>query len=99
MVPNGSEREHLFFEILLRASCIHAQGSTPLVIEAHSADVIATLLELKAEVEKSSGIGIHLTITGASEAHLLAREIGSANVGVILSPVRPFPEFWEQRRM
>ena len=63
--------------------------------------MIATLLTLKADVEPhlTSGTRLRLTITGASEAHLLSSELGAADVGVVLSPVRPFPEFWEQRRM
>jgi len=42
---------------------------------------------------------IQLTISGASEAHLLARELGEANIGIILNPVRPFPTVWEARRI
>lgn len=68
-------------------------------MEAHSADVIATLILLKQEVEARSRKEIHLTITGATEAHLLAKELGDANIGVILIPSRPFPEVWESRRM
>lgn len=75
------------------------QGSTPLIVEAHSADVIATLLGLKAEVEKASGMQLTLTISGASEAHLLASELGAAGVGIVLNPIRQFPKLWEQRRM
>lgn len=65
-----------------------------------SADTMASLIHLKQEVEKAHGHGaeIRLTFVGANEAHLLAKEIGRANVGVILSP-RPFPTTWESRRM
>lgn len=69
------------------------------MIEAHSADIIATLLLLKKEIEEKRGSHLKLTITGASEAHLLAKELGEAGVGVILNPVRPFPYRWEDRRM
>lgn len=61
--------------------------------------MIATLIELKSEVERASGVPLRLTISGASEAHLLARELGAANVGIILNPVRQFPGNWERRRM
>lgn len=75
------------------------QGNRPLVVEAHSADIIATLVELKREVERESGNSMKLTITGAAEAHLLAKELGEAGVGVVVSPARPFPYVWEDRRM
>ncbi|KAG5721025.1 hypothetical protein E4T56_gene1508, partial [Termitomyces sp. T112] len=42
---------------------------------------------------------IKFTFTGASEAHLLAKEIGEAGIGVILAPSRPFPGTWESRRI
>ncbi|KAJ7144294.1 hypothetical protein C8R44DRAFT_916291 [Mycena epipterygia] len=40
-----------------------------------------------------------MTFTGASEAHLLAAEIGAAGVSVILSPVRLYPVNWDSRRI
>lgn len=75
------------------------QGTTTLVVEAQSADIIASLLELKREVENQTGKVMKMTITGGTEAHLLAKELGEANVGVILVPSRPFPTDWESRRM
>lgn len=75
------------------------QAEIPLVVDVHSADQIATLLLLKEEVESATGNSIKLTLAGCSEAHLLAKEIGEAGVGVILNPVRPFPSTWDQRRM
>ena len=68
-------------------------------MHAHSADIIATLITLKAEVERHDKTDIRLTIAGGGEAHLLARELGEANVGVVLNPVRPFPATWETRRI
>lgn len=50
-------------------------------------------------MESTSGSAIQMTFSGASEAHLLAKEIGVAGVGVIVSPARPFPSTWEMRRM
>ena len=64
-----------------------------------NADIIASLLKLKQEVEASSGTLIKMTLVGASEAHLLAAELAAANVGVIVTPPRPFPFTWEGRRM
>lgn len=75
------------------------QSRIPLVVTAHSADVIASLLALKQEVEDKAGHVIKLTILGGSEAHLLAKELSDAEVGVILNPVRPYPYNWEDRRM
>ncbi|TDL19418.1 carbohydrate esterase family 9 protein [Rickenella mellea] len=75
------------------------EGELPLVIDVHSADIIATLLALKEEVENRTGRRIIMTLSGATEAHLLAKEIGEAKVGVIVNPVRPFPYTWERRRI
>ncbi|KAJ7164022.1 carbohydrate esterase family 9 protein [Mycena crocata] len=74
-------------------------GEVPIVVESHSADIIASLILLKKEVENAKGNTIQMTITGAAEAHLLAKELGEAGVGVILNPVRPFPFLWEDRRL
>ncbi|KAJ7164026.1 carbohydrate esterase family 9 protein [Mycena crocata] len=74
-------------------------GEVPIVVESHSADIIASLILLKQEVEKAKGNTIQMTITGAAEAHLLAQELGEAGVGVILNPARSFPYFWEERRI
>lgn len=69
------------------------------MITAHNADIIATLLSLKEEIDGQTGTSIQLTINGATEAHLLAEEIGKAGVGVILTPVRPRPMIWDAKRM
>ncbi|KAJ7253712.1 carbohydrate esterase family 9 protein [Mycena haematopus] len=74
------------------------EGKIPLVVHAESADVIASLLVLKQEVEAVTGTPIRLTLAGATEAHLLAAEIGKAGAGVIVHQ-RPFPATWEQRRI
>jgi hypothetical protein len=75
------------------------EGKATLVVEADSADIIATLILLKKEVEESAGNKIHLTITGGVEAYLVASELAEANIGVIQTPSRPFPTFWERRRI
>lgn len=56
----------------------------------NGADIIATLISLKQEVEAQTGTTIKLTVAGAAEAHLLAKEIGAANIGVILTPPRSY---------
>lgn len=48
------------------------QGEIPLVIEVASGDIMATLLELKSEVEEAQGSKLRLVFSGATEAHLLA---------------------------
>ncbi|KAJ3867935.1 carbohydrate esterase family 9 protein [Lentinula novae-zelandiae] len=75
-----------------------SEGSLTLVVEVHNADVIATLLNLKGEVEAAKSSQIKLTISGANEAHLLAEYLGKAKVGVLLFP-RPFPTTWDRRRI
>ncbi|KAJ7698620.1 carbohydrate esterase family 9 protein [Mycena rosella] len=73
-------------------------GKIPLVVDVESADIIASVLVLKKEVEAATGKTIRLTLAGATEAHLLAKEIGNAGVGVIIRQ-RPFPGSWEQKRI
>ncbi|KAH9045482.1 hypothetical protein EDB85DRAFT_35113 [Lactarius pseudohatsudake] len=76
-----------------------ADGALPLVIDVGSADVMAALLKLKDEVEQKRGTVMRMVFSGAAEAHLLAREIGKARVGVILTPPRPLPKTWDDRRI
>jgi len=76
-----------------------AGGSIPLVVSVESADIMSSLILLKQEVEAKMGRTIQLTFTGAAEAHLLAKEIGRNNIGVVLTPSRPFPGTWESRRI
>lgn len=70
-----------------------------LAVEAESADIIATLILLKKEVEAKFRSHVKLTIVGGLEAHLLAKELAAAHVGVLQLPSRPFPATWERRRM
>jgi len=60
---------------------------------------MASLVLLKRSVEDNRGSKIEIVFTGATEAHLLAKELGEAQIGVILSPSRPFPGSWEQKRL
>jgi hypothetical protein len=71
----------------------------PLVVQVESADIMATLVNLKREYEDITGITIGVTFSGATEAHLLAKEIARAGISVILTSPRPYPTHWEQRRM
>jgi hypothetical protein len=80
-------------------SHLTVQGRIPLVIETHSAEVIATLIELKREFEAHTGHPLRMTVAGATEAYLLASELAEAGVGVVLTRARPFPKTWERQRM
>ncbi|KAH0826552.1 hypothetical protein J3R83DRAFT_4906 [Lanmaoa asiatica] len=75
------------------------KGELPLVVNVKNADIIASLLKLKQEVEAISSTPMKMTLVGASEAHLVAAELAAANVGVIVTPPRPFPFTWEGRRI
>lgn len=68
-------------------------------MEVQNADIMASLIQLKKEVEENSKTSVRLIFSGASEAHLLAKEIGQAGIGVILKSPRPFPGTWGSRRM
>ena len=48
----------------------------PLVIEVENADIMSTLLILKAEVEDRIGSRMRMVFSGAAEAHLIAEELG-----------------------
>lgn len=81
------------------------RGDMPLVINVHSGDMIASLLRVKADVEaeifKTSAaiaVQLRLIIVGGAESHLLADELAAANVGVVLAPLLPYSETWDQRR-
>lgn len=75
------------------------KGNATLVVDAKNADVISTIVVLKKEIEAETGKNLKITITGAEEAHILAKELAEANIGVVLVPSRPFPKSWEKRRM
>lgn len=47
----------------------------PLVIEVDSADIMASLLILKMDVENRIGSRMRMVFSGAQEAHILAHEI------------------------
>ncbi|KAG9316550.1 carbohydrate esterase family 9 protein [Chiua virens] len=76
-----------------------AKGEIPVVVKTHGADMIASLVKLKKEVEASRNVQLKLTLAGAAEAHLLAKELAEANIGVIVTPSRPFPQTYVMRRI
>jgi len=83
-------------------------GEMPLVITVNSADTIAALLRLKAELElhikstkhsaNSKEGKINLVILGGAESHLVAKEIAAAGVSVILAPLLEYSRAWDSRR-
>ncbi|KAI7500973.1 amidohydrolase [Hortaea werneckii] len=81
------------------------KGEMPLVLDVHSADIIASLLRMKIDVESamrresdSAERTLRLVLFGGAESHLLAEELATTNVSVILAPLLPYSETWEQRR-
>lgn len=74
------------------------KGEMAMVLTAHSADVIASILEMKAWVEKLGKTTIRLVIWGGAESWILADELAEAKVGVALAPLLAYSETWEQRR-
>ena len=84
------------------------QGKMPLVLSAHSADTIASIIRFKARIEKavkkvhsstsSSHKRIRLIIIGGAEAHLVADELAAAKISVVLAPLLSHAQTWDQRR-
>ena len=63
--------------------------------------MMATLIALKGEIERTLKLEkpLRFTFSGAMEAHLLAKELAKAHIGVILTFPKPLPMLWESRRM
>jgi len=78
---------------------VYMQGAIPLIVKTNNADIIATVLAVKAEVETSNKHKMRLVFMGAAEAHLVVSELRNADVGVILTPPRSFPYTWDHRRV
>ncbi|KAM0746981.1 composite domain of metallo-dependent hydrolase [Meredithblackwellia eburnea MCA 4105] len=74
------------------------KGEIPFVINAWKADTIATIILLKREIQKTSTKPLKWIIHGGQEAHLVAADLAEADISVILSPPRAFPESWDERR-
>ncbi|KAI0165263.1 hypothetical protein GGR52DRAFT_102327 [Hypoxylon sp. FL1284] len=70
-----------------------ANGTLPVTVRTDSKDVMAKLILLKRELP-----ALKLIIHGGGEAHLLAQELASANVSVVLAPFRCSRLTWESRR-
>lgn len=81
------------------------QGELPLVFSADSADTIVAIIQMKAYFESviadlltSKVKPLRIVIIGGSEAHLVAHEIAAANIAIVLAPLLPHAQTWDQRR-
>lgn len=75
-----------------------ALGIVPLVVRVDSADIIASLISVKREAEEQTGARLKFVFVGAMEAHLLAEELASEDIGVLVQ-ARSFPYEWDSKRM
>jgi hypothetical protein len=74
------------------------QGSMTLVVHVNSADIVANLIQIKADYEETTEKRLQLTFAGGAEAHLIAGEIAEAGVSVIVMRPRPYPGTWDRSR-
>lgn len=94
-VDRFTEREYLRRAVV---------GDLPLAITVHSADLIASLLRMKAEIESIkadsmlAGTAVNMIIVGGAESWMLADALFAANIGVVLAPMLPYSASWDQRR-
>lgn len=73
----------------LRALVPVAQGQQPLIVAANGVVDIRSLIRLKNQY------GLNVILLGGSEAHLVAKEIATANIPVILNPMMNLPAQFE----
>ena len=73
-------------------------GTLPLVLKAHSADTITTIIRLKHEIEKAADAKIDFVVFGAAESHIVATELAADDVPVVLAPLLAYAQSWDQRR-
>lgn len=80
------------------------QDSFPLVLSAHSADTLSSIIRLKSDIEAtiskslSNPAKLRMIVIGGAESHLVAKELAEANVSVVLAPLLPHAQTWDQRR-
>lgn len=68
-----------------------AQGKIPLVIHVDNKDEIASIIRLKQHFNGRPNI----VILGGAESHLVAQELATADIPVILTPLLCTPGRWE----
>lgn len=80
------------------------RGALPLAVTVHSADTISAVLAVKKTVQAALARGqrhspaLRFVIVGGAESHLVAEELGEADVGVVLAPLLSYRTTWDQRR-
>ncbi|KAF2996213.1 hypothetical protein E8E13_002226 [Curvularia kusanoi] len=73
-------------------------GEFALVLSAHSADTIASIIRLKSQIESVASQTLRIVILGGAEAHLVADELAASRIAVVLAPLLPHAQSWDQRR-
>ena len=78
-------------------------GTLPLVLTAHSADTIASIISLKSSLETALSNAslkpkLNIVILGGAESHLLASELARAHIPIVLAPLLPHAQSWDQAR-
>ncbi|WRT69881.1 uncharacterized protein IL334_006872 [Kwoniella shivajii] len=74
-----------------------AEGEITLVVFVSSADQMATLIDMKKEVEETYSSTMKMVFDSALEGHLIASEIAAAKIGVITRE-RGNPVTWDDYR-
>jgi Amidohydrolase family len=82
-------------------------GKLPLVISVHKADTIAAIIRMKVTIDKAIAKEItpskkptklQIVILGGAESYLVAKELAAANISVVLAPLLPNSQTWDERR-
>ena len=79
-------------------------GTLALILSAHSADTITSIIRLKSTIEAaiakvtSNETSLRVVIIGGAESHLVANELAAAKISVILDPLQPHQASWDQKR-
>lgn len=84
---SAQRRDYAISRLDLEALVPVVRGQVPLVIDANRASDILTALRLAREYN------LKLILSGAAEGWMVAREIGTAGVSVIIDPLRNLPRF------
>ncbi|ORZ24343.1 hypothetical protein BCR42DRAFT_402733 [Absidia repens] len=74
-----------------------AHGQLPVVVEIDNKDEIASIIQMKRQLQTELGYPIQFIILGGAEAHLVAIHLHRWSIPVILMPARCFPSTWSQR--
>ncbi|KAF2787592.1 composite domain of metallo-dependent hydrolase, partial [Melanomma pulvis-pyrius CBS 109.77] len=98
--PTITSQLNLLQHLLTTQKSLHpiysqaASGFLPIIVHTHNRDTIGSLIRLKRTTLNAT----NLIIMGGSEAHLVAHDLASANIPIILAPWSCVPLFWESRQ-